>query len=156
MKNLYRGKMLNPSELEYDDIPSSNGWVYGYLIENRYIVGDVLDWTDEYFNTEWWVRVEENTVGQCIGIRDAKRSATFPNGEMVFCGDIVKCKDLLIKDRSEFIGVVREGNGGFYIDSGAVSDYRWYDYECLIIGNRWDNFDLMEKYELWKGLRENV
>ena len=45
-------------------------WVYGSLIEDKYIVGNVIDWNEDYFNTEYWWTVISETVGQFIGLYD--------------------------------------------------------------------------------------
>jgi len=67
----YRGKHIETGE-----------WVFGSLISDRFIVGDIVEWTDEYFNTEWWLAVDPDTVGQYTGAVDLK-------SQKVFVGDIV-------------------------------------------------------------------
>ncbi|MEC0241999.1 hypothetical protein P4H66_19535 [Paenibacillus dokdonensis] len=49
----YRGKRKDNGE-----------WVVGYLIGTDVIVGDIVDWDDEYFCTEFWLKVDPETVGQ--------------------------------------------------------------------------------------------
>ena len=58
-------------------------WVYGSLIEDKYIVGNVIDWNEDYFNTEYWWRVIPETVGQFTGWFDIK-------GKSIYEGDIIK------------------------------------------------------------------
>lgn len=45
-------------------------WVHGNLIGNDVIVGDIVEWSDEYFNTEFWYKVDPETVCQYTGQKD--------------------------------------------------------------------------------------
>ena len=66
---------------------SDNGeWVKGYLIGNNVIVGEVVDFDEDYFNTEFWYKVDPETVGQFTGITDK-------NGTKIFEGGIVRFYD---------------------------------------------------------------
>ncbi len=51
----YRGKRTDNGE-----------WVMGYLIGHDVIVGDLVEFNDEYFNCEFWCRVHPETVGQMV------------------------------------------------------------------------------------------
>lgn len=70
----YRGKSIESKE-----------WVYGSLIGDRYIVGDVVEWNEDYFNTEWWAAVDPDTVGQETGLTDK-------NGNKIYGGQDVRVK----------------------------------------------------------------
>ena len=68
----FRGKRVDNGE-----------WVYGNLIGNDVIVGEVIDFEDDYFTTEFWYRVDQPTVGQFTGIFDK-------NDKKIYDGDIVR------------------------------------------------------------------
>lgn len=53
--SFYRGKRID-----------GEGWVFGYLIGEDVIVGDVVEFNDEYFNTEYWYKVHQETVGRYL------------------------------------------------------------------------------------------
>jgi len=57
--------------------------VYGYLIGNDVIVGEIVLFEDEFFSTEFWYKVYPETVGMFTGMED---SLTL----QIFEGDIVR------------------------------------------------------------------
>ncbi|KAA8747130.1 YopX family protein [Paenibacillus sp. UASWS1643] len=76
MNNKYRGKHIETGE-----------WVYGYLIGNGAIVGNITDWDDDYFCTEYWYKVDPKTVGQYTELQDSK-------GNVIYDGDIYRVNKL--------------------------------------------------------------
>ena len=85
---LFRGKPVMPTDL--DVLPEyhkwvKDGWVYGYLIGKNVIVGEIIDFEEDYFNTEFWCGVKPETVGQYTGLNDK-------NDKKMFEDDIVRVK----------------------------------------------------------------
>lgn len=131
---LFRGKRVD------------NGmWVFGFYIENELFDGGLepsiipVDekgaalYDDDGYNIE--IKVNPKTVGQYTGLADK-------NGRKVFEHDIIKAYDPL--NETSFIGVVKFCEGSFYIcDTDFCSYYRWMDYEAEVVGNIFDNPELL-------------
>lgn len=45
----------------FNDLLDDEGYVHGYYVDG-YIVGGVADVTDEYFQPDFWIPVDKNTV----------------------------------------------------------------------------------------------
>ena len=121
----FRGKRVDNGE-----------WVYGSLIEDKYIVGIVIDWEEHYFNTEYWWRVIPETVGQFTGLLDK-------NGKEIYEGDIVR------EHANDYTPIYQNGIYMAYnvdkINDPYVStqfNVIWRN-DCEVIGNIHDNPELM-------------
>ena len=120
----FRGKRLDNGE-----------WVYGYLIGNDVIVGDIVESSNEYFNTEFWYKVDPKTVGQFTGIKDE-------NGTGIYEGDIL---------RDEFDRVFRvywvDGEARFTIrQKKRKTEYFMVisHIHPVVIGNIYENPELLK------------
>ena len=119
----FRGKRIDNSE-----------WVYGSYTHCQDGEGHT---SIIPFRANYHVPVDPETVGQYTGLSDR-------NGKEIYEGDEVRFDDTYTTDNPIQEGIVGFGNASFYIDSGYTKHYRWIDYECEVIGNRWDNPDLLE------------
>ena len=141
---LFRGKRLDGCS-----------WIEGYYVEQykaqMIYIPNVEVYGDEYYH------VIPETVGQYIGLTDK-------NGKKIFEGDIIQFGEDEEYDWEFNIGVVKFGEGtfdsgiyrytGFFyedkkgnIDHNAL--YNWEeDWEkCKVIGNVWDNPELLKENE---------
>ncbi|MDP1513089.1 YopX family protein [Paenibacillus ottowii] len=116
----FRGKRVDNGE-----------WVHGYLIGEDVIVGEIMEWDSEYFCTEFWQKVDPETVGQFIGLPDRTKTDIYEY-------DLCKYRNL--------IGVVRYSDGCFHITDGRHSAY-FISSDCkevIVIGNIHDNPELLQ------------
>lgn len=93
---------------------SDGKWVYGYLIGTNWIVGEVVDSSEEYICPEFWYNVIPETVGICTNESDSK-------GEHVYSGDIV--------EDSEARYEIRYGSWTDAFDCGGVGFYLYPVFE---------------------------
>ena len=141
MEILFRGKRLDNGE-----------WVEGYLYITHNGEHEISIYNDEVNIERWTHEVDHSTVGQYTGLKDK-------NGNRVFDGDILH------------IAKIYDGLGGYYHPAldyhvnvvvkwdlcawmweTLCEDKRyisfqdaWCHYECEVIGNIYDNPELLEK-----------
>ena len=136
---------------------SDGKWVYGFYVESKqswkghkphksWIVPNAIS-NGGFFNVLGRYAVKDDTVGQFTGLLDK-------NGNKVFEGDIVEVYDFTSAYASKHRGAVKMYRGSWcveYEDSifDMVAHPRLFfddfaDRKTEVIGNIYDNFDLMK------------
>ena len=121
-ENLYHGKRVDTGE-----------WVEGSLIGNDVIVGKIVEFEEDYFCTEFWYKVDPETVGQFTGMTDKK-------GKKLFEGDIYSMGEknilyVVIFDKSQFIGK--------QVGNRSLAGLEYWKSDIGIVGNVYDNPELL-------------
>lgn len=113
-------------------------WVYGSLtdtITRHRLTKQYCFIVDDDYDDHEEQEVDPSTVGQYTGLNDT-------NGKQIFEGDIVKGKDTLFV--RPIFGYVDFRDASFCIVGDCMTHYRWIDYELKVIGNIFDNPELLE------------
>lgn len=137
-------------EIEFRGKTVDNEWIYGNLIQNEdaqtsYIIEKQdIDLTKSIYNvnirrygkfTSCAYPIDFKTIGQYIGKTDK-------NGKKIYDGDIIKARhneDLYIVKYEDCSFVIEDKWGG-RINQDQDSIYR---LECEIVGNKFDNPELL-------------
>ena len=133
---LFRGKRTDNGE-----------WFYGYYTNARYYLDKkemhiIFEQDVEVYPHSEFAGGEEvipETVGQYTGLTDK-------NGRKIFEGDIIKCKVHEMNGYRVRRGVVEYHGVGFIMNLDPNS---WYDqknisFDCEVIGNIYDNPELLK------------
>ena len=98
-------------------------------------------------NRDGYVEVDTETVGQYTGLRDSKRTAEHPKGQMIFEGDIVKGLFRFYRPVNSVVAY-SEGSFGLLWDRGGVETFWAFPTICNVeyevIGNIHDNPELLK------------
>lgn len=92
-----------------DDEEITVVWSCGFLIGTDAIVGNITDWDEEYFCTEYWCKVIPETVGQYTGIDD-------DNKIRLYEFDIVEI-DRTFTAEENFTGIIRMIEGSWMVEN---------------------------------------
>ena len=127
-------EMLKVQELDFEDT------FYGGRLSIR------TDQYNDYFD------IEDMILMQYTGLKDK-------NGKEIYEGDIVKVKLYKGEEEKYFIGKVEYFGSNFIVDADNNSEYHIYDLDgfgidyryhledCEVIGNIYDNPELLEEGE---------
>lgn len=109
-------------------------WVQGYLYGiwgKRYILWGMMNEAPDM------IAVDPSTICQCTGLKDE-------NGNLIWEQDIVNCPT------GECCGYIgwNGSEAGFYfnvlLEDGGFEEEHIYDYSIEVIGNKFDNPELLE------------
>lgn len=121
----FRGKRTDNGEWVYG-VPTKDGRGEMVMVEN------IFECEEYNCRGANCLYVDENTVGQYTGLKDK-------NGTKIFEGDIV----LLKGDEEPYQVVFDESCFQVYSDSVCYVMDNFYDYEIEVIGNIYDNPELL-------------
>lgn len=125
---LFRGKSVG--------CMSTGKWVFGYYKRERNFGDEYRDYIQE--TSVWNYAVDPDTVGQFTGLLDK-------NGNKIFEGDILHG---LYGDMLVYFGEII-GYGMGFMWKPVIEDGKWESItgfvdEYEVIGNKWDNPELLE------------
>ncbi len=123
---LFRGKRVDNGE-----------WVEGSLIGNDVIVGKIVEFEEDYFCTEFWYKVDPETVGQFTMRYDKNKNRIFEGCLVVNKNMHGKKWVVEYRTDSEYVGFVLKE----IVANGISIFTSWNDIE--IIGNIYDNPELL-------------
>lgn len=137
----------------------TNEWVYGFGWFKT-------DYTEEYLKASG--KIEQDAVlytnsgpvlcyldsmGEWTGLRDNKKTDEFPDGQMIFEGDIVEsltkingyvCRGVVIFENGKFMVDVKKAA---FSRNGFISDFDLKIREYEVIGNIYEDKHLLEGME---------
>ena len=119
---LFRGKIIETGE-----------WIYGGLIGNDVIVGKIVEFEEDYFCTEFWNKVDPETIGQFTGLTDKNCKKLFES-DIYSMGD-VDILYVVIFDKSQFIGK--------QVRNRSLAGLEYWKSDIEIVGNIHDNPELL-------------
>ena len=119
--HLYRGKRLDNGQ-----------FIEGSLIGEDVIVGKIVDFEEDYFTTEFWYKVDPETVGQLL----------MQIGKLkLFEGDVYSMGD----DSIKYVVVWRNCMFiGKQIGNNSYAGLDYWESDIKKVGNIYDNKELLK------------
>jgi hypothetical protein len=118
---LFRGKIKYNGNHYF-----SGDWIYGFYFENGAGEGFIVDTSPDNFGNIMFakIQVDPETVGQYIGLKDNKRTKEYPEGQMIFEGDISKYNYVIKYNKQKALFAEHDRERGFImsypIDASGV------------------------------------
>lgn len=134
-----KGKVMEDRYLFKAKRLDNGEWIVGYLYRLSENNPPFIMLCNKYGQS---YEVDEHTICQCTGLRDK-------NGKLIYEGDIVKCLYNYYGENGVYIGKViyREDTCCFVDANSESTDYEWWEEEKEVIGNIFDNKELLESEE---------
>lgn len=122
-------KMIDVKYLEYDNTAVNQFKGRGCLTSLSFRVG---------IGEESYRNISDVAIMQYTGLKDM-------NGKEIYEGDIVNFKNFYFSGDKEFwaTGVVEFDNASYMIKGRYSDAYRWKDYTVEVVGNIYENDDLL-------------
>ena len=154
----FRGLPTCKDRDELDDInfTRDGNFAVGFY-DDGYIIGKVVDASDDYISPEFWIAVDKNTVGQYTGMHDKK-------GREIYEGDLLRVTLVEDEDGGSFVAPVKwfsdskypafdldnvpdqfyfyNPNSGY--DANVLSTIQLRGEACEVIGNIFENGNLFD------------